>query len=100
LPEVDSGKAIRLLDDFQAAIHELIAPDIFIAEVANALVTAERQARIKAGESAIFLHDILINGPAFRSTTPLVMRAMELAISRRNAVYDFIYTRSGGSRRM
>ena len=53
LPEPDSGKAIRLLDEYSKALHELIAPDIFSTEVANALVSAERSARIKKGERAI-----------------------------------------------
>jgi hypothetical protein len=29
LPEVDSGKAIRLRDDYRKSIHELISPDIW-----------------------------------------------------------------------
>jgi predicted nucleic acid-binding protein len=91
LPEVDSSVAIRLLDEFQAGAHELIAPDIFVPEIADALATAERQGRIKTGQSAIFLNDILQNGPAYLSTTPLLMRAMELSISKRRAVYDCAY---------
>src|SRR4029077_1837972 len=46
LPEVDSGKAIRLRDDYRKSIHNLISPDIFTSEVANGLVSAERSARI------------------------------------------------------
>ena len=57
LPEPDSGRAIRLRDEFNASIHDLLAPDIFIPEIANGLVTAERQGRIKSGEAAIFFHD-------------------------------------------
>jgi hypothetical protein len=29
LPEVDSGKAVRLRDDYRKSIHDLISPDIF-----------------------------------------------------------------------
>jgi hypothetical protein len=29
LPEADSGKAIRLRDDYRKGIHELITPDVF-----------------------------------------------------------------------
>src|SRR5262245_5990540 len=72
LPEADSGKAIRLRDDYNAGLHELLAPDIFTAEVANALATAERQGRIKSGEAAIFFHDILRNAPALAPTPPLL----------------------------
>ena len=58
LPEADSGRAIRLRDDYSNGIHELFAPDIFPSEIANGLASAERQKRIRAGESAIFLNDI------------------------------------------
>ena len=35
LPELDSTKALRLAD-FQAGLHELIAPDVFPVEVGHA----------------------------------------------------------------
>ena len=91
LPEADSAKAIRLRDDYRKAIHDLISPDIFTAEVANSLVSAERSARIKQGESAILLRDIMQNAPVFHPSNPLLVRAMEIAIDTRQAVYDCIY---------
>ena len=36
LPEKDSAKATQLRDDARNAVHELLAPDIFPAEVFNA----------------------------------------------------------------
>jgi predicted nucleic acid-binding protein len=59
LPEADSAKALRLRDEYRNGLHELLAPDIFPSEIANGLVSAERQKRIRTGESAIFLNDIL-----------------------------------------
>jgi predicted nucleic acid-binding protein len=91
LPEADSARAIRLRDEFAKGIHELIAPDIFTPEVANGLASAERQARIKSGESFIFLNDILRAAPILFPTPPLHVRAMSLAISTKRAVYDCIY---------
>src|SRR5438128_9282443 len=91
LPEADSGKAIRLRDEYTSGIHQLLAPDIFPPEIANALASAERQKRIRAGESAIFLNDILSAAPALHPTTPLLIRAMEVAIASKQAVYDCIY---------
>jgi predicted nucleic acid-binding protein len=91
LPEADSARAIRLRDEFAKGIHELIAPDIFTPEVANGLASAERQARIKSGESFIFLNDILRAAPILFPTPPLLVRAMSLAISTKRAVYDCIY---------
>jgi predicted nucleic acid-binding protein len=91
LPEADSVKAIRLRDEYKNGIHELLAPDIFTPEIANALASAERQGRIKTGESAIFLHDVLRAAPSLHPTPPLLLRAMALAIATRRAVYDCIY---------
>ena len=91
LPEADSLKAIRLRDEYKNGIHQLIAPDIFTPEIANGLASAERQGRIKTGESTIFLHDIVRAAPALHPTPPLLLRAMALAIATRRAVYDCIY---------
>ena len=64
LPEADSTKAIRLRDEDRSGLHELLAPDIFPSEIANGLTSADRQRRIRPGESAIFLNDILSAAPA------------------------------------
>jgi len=42
LPEKDSPKAIQLRDDARNGVHQLVAPDIFPAEVFTALLKAER----------------------------------------------------------
>ncbi len=47
LAEPDSAKAIRVLDDFNRQIHELLAPDVFPIEVAHALSRAERRGLIQ-----------------------------------------------------
>jgi predicted nucleic acid-binding protein len=59
LPESDSAKAIRLRDEYLNGLHEFIAPDVFLPEVANGLASAERSGRIKAGESATLLLDVV-----------------------------------------
>jgi predicted nucleic acid-binding protein len=91
LPEVDSGKAIRLLKEYRHAIHELLAPDIFAPEVANGLASAERQARIQSAEASIFLSDVMQNAPVIHSSTPLLARAIEISVANKLAVYDCIY---------
>lgn len=50
LAEAESAKAIRLRDEYSNGIHELLAPDIFPSEIANGLVSAERQNRIRRGK--------------------------------------------------
>jgi predicted nucleic acid-binding protein len=91
LSEADSAKAIRLRDEYKNGIHALLAPDIFLPEIANGLASAERQGRIKAGESALLLHDIVRTAPLLHPTAPLLLRAMAVAITTRRAVYDCIY---------
>ncbi len=91
LPEADSGIAVRLLDETNNAIHELLAPDIFLPEVANALAAAERQGRIKPGEAASLLLDIARQAPTIQPSSSLLVRAMGVAVSTRQAVYDCIY---------
>jgi predicted nucleic acid-binding protein len=70
LPEADSAKAIRLRDECKSGIHELFAPDIFLAEIANGLASAERQGSIKTGESAILLHDVVRAAPMLHPPPP------------------------------
>lgn len=43
LPEIDTPKAVRLLNEFRVGLHELLAPDTFAVEVAHALTRAERK---------------------------------------------------------
>jgi predicted nucleic acid-binding protein len=91
LPEADLAKAIRLRAEYENGIRELLAPDIFTPEIANALASAERQRRIKTGESAVLLYDVIRAAPALHPSSPLLIRAMEIAISTKQAVYDCLY---------
>src|SRR4051794_7349778 len=91
LPEVNSHIALRLLDEYLNSLHELISPDLFTPEVANALASAERQGRIAAGEAASLFLDVLRNSPAIVPTTPLLLRAIDVSISTSQAVYDCVY---------
>jgi predicted nucleic acid-binding protein len=52
IPRPLSAKALQLRDDYQRQIHELLAPGIFIDEVAGALTKAERQKDIGVGQAA------------------------------------------------
>src|SRR5437667_9682943 len=91
LPEADSAKAIRLRDEYLKGLHEFLAPDIFSLEIANGLVSAERQGRIRIGESAILLNDVLTSAPTLQNSSHLLIRAMEIAVSARRAIYDCAY---------
>ena len=89
--EIDSDKSIRLRDDFNNAIHELLAPDLFPTEIANALAAAERAGRIKPREAALFFSDILTNSPILHAAIPLLPRAIDICLQTKQSVYDCLY---------
>ncbi len=91
IPETDTAKALQLREDYRNAVHELLAPDVFAIEAAHALTRAERQKRIKVGESKQFLTDLLNTAPRFLPFHPLLMRACDISSKMRVGVYDCLY---------
>ena len=63
LQEAGTAKALALRDDILHQIHEVIAPDVFVSEVAHALTKAERQKIIQIGDAQKHLADILLYAP-------------------------------------
>jgi predicted nucleic acid-binding protein len=91
LPGTLRAKALQLQTDYQNRIQDLLAPDIFIAETANALTKAERQKLIKVGRAS-FLHGTIMNArPVLHAYVPLVSRAIEISAQTRSASYDCLY---------
>src|SRR4051812_47114303 len=88
LPEVDSDKAVRLRDDFRAAVHELIAPDVLPVEICHTLTRAERQGRITVGEAVRMLADLMRAMPDLHPSLPLLPRATAISSAARIGVYD------------
>src|SRR6266436_773764 len=87
-----SAKAQLLRDDFQNGIQELLAPDLFPNEIANALLVAERRGRILPGQSILFFTDLLTTLPAIHAALPdLAPRALEIASQSSASVYDSLY---------
>ena len=91
ISEADSAKAIQLRDDYNNAIHDLIAPDLFPTEVCNVLMMAERTGKIQAGEAAAFFAEYSLDLPALYDALPLLPRALEIAQQFRQSVYDCLY---------
>ncbi len=91
LPEVDTPKAVRLLNEFRAGLHELLAPDIFPIEVAHALSKAERRGILKPPTGAKRLLAVMRNRPDLHPYLPLLPRAYQIASQARIGVYDCLY---------
>jgi predicted nucleic acid-binding protein len=91
LPERESARAIRLREDTRNALHELLAPDIFPAEVFNSLLKAERTKRINVGDAKVLYASIGADIPVLHPYLPLMPRAGEIASRFRVALYDCLY---------
>ncbi len=92
LPEADSDKALRLRDDFRYGALELLAPDVFPAEVGHALARAERRRLITPPLGSVLLPDVLSTPPLLSPSFPgLITRAFEIASHMRVGVYDCLY---------
>ena len=73
--EPDTDKAIRLRDDYRNSLVELIAPDLFPTEIANAILVAERGGRIPTGQGAVFLATVLNTLPTLYPALPNLLPA-------------------------
>lgn len=91
LQEVGTPKALVLRNDILQQIHEVIAPDVFVSEVAHALTKAERQKLIPIGDAQKHLTDILKFSPVLYSFLPLVSRAVEISSETRIAITDCLF---------
>lgn len=91
LNEAGSDKALALLEDFRQGVHELLAPDVFLAEVGHALTRAERKKVIPVGDAAIHFDWLVTPPPDIRPSAPLIARAIDLSSRTRTSVYDCLY---------
>ena len=91
LQESDSDDARKLLDDIDAGLINVAAPNTFPIEVAHALTKAERRGVIPMGEAQLGLAEVMTTSVTLHDTLPLLMRAVELASEKRIGVYDCLY---------
>jgi hypothetical protein len=77
--EQESGKAVRLRNEYHQGVHELIAPDIFPTEMCNVLMILERSGKIKQGDADLFFRQFLSELPPLFAAVPLLPRALEIA---------------------
>jgi predicted nucleic acid-binding protein len=91
VPEVDSDKAERLRDDVRAAVHDLLAPDVFFIEVGHALTRAERQGRVSTVQGWSLWLSVMSDCPRLSPSLPLMPRAYAIASQARIGIYDCLY---------
>jgi predicted nucleic acid-binding protein len=91
LPELHSDKALRLRDDYRNGIVELLAPDIFLGEIAHALTRAERQKRITPAQGAQALADVMSVQPQLFGYISLLPRAYQISSHLYVGVFDCLY---------
>ena len=91
LAEQDDAKARQTRADFQNALHEFLAPDVFTTELAHALTRAERQGRLTPGEALTLWTNVMTTPPQLFSSVPLTPRAIEISSRMRIGVYDCLY---------
>ena len=87
IPEVLSDKADRL----RAGDDEMLAPDLLLVEVANALWKKTAGREISPMDADRALHLVSESGIDLRPTAPLLSRAMHLARRLDHPVYDCVY---------
>ena len=87
IPEALSDKADRVRDHED----EIVAPDLLLVEVADALwrKTAARELSAREADAAFDL--VRRSGIDLRPTPPLIREAMELARRLGHPVYDCVY---------
>lgn len=84
-------QALRLRDDYRRQVHELLAPAIFLDEIAGALTKAERQQDIPVGQAATLYVQLLTTPPKLVPHGPLIARAIDISSQTRSAYYDCLY---------
>src|SRR5438132_12354879 len=91
IAEPDTDKALRLRDAYRLGQHELIAPDWFLAEVANVFGKAAARGRMTAAEASQAYNEVVQDAPKMHPSVPLVKDALDLALKHQRAVYDCVY---------
>lgn len=86
--EPEREDALRLLERDDLLF---IAPDIFLAEVVNALLRHHRTGSFSAHLLDQALSDLALTAPQLISSTMLVGQAADLALRLRHPIYDCLY---------
>lgn len=91
VPEPNSDKARKLLDDSRLGVHELLAPDLYPIEIGNILVTAARSGKVRTDDVSGLYADLIGDLPDIYQSISLFPRAFDIASQTRASVYDALY---------
>jgi predicted nucleic acid-binding protein len=91
VPEVDSAKAAQIMQDVPAAGGQIIAVDIGLIEVAQALWKLFHRRKLTAAEVARRLAVVETSVVQFVPARPLLSAAVDLALRYDRAVYDMLF---------
>jgi predicted nucleic acid-binding protein len=91
IPRPLTSRAVRLRDEYRRQVHELLAPAVFLDEVAGALTKAERQKDIAVGQSAPLFAKVMNSSPVLIAHASLVARAIDISSRTRSGYYDCLY---------
>lgn len=83
--EPDSEAALALRE------HELLAPNFWLAEAANALWRRERMGQLTSEEARALLTDLSNSPLASFPIEPLLEQALTLAMQLRHPIYNCLY---------
>src|SRR5258708_21740614 len=81
-------KAVRLRDEYRRQIHELLAPAVFIDEVAGALTKAERQKDIAVGQAAPLYAKVMNSPPVLIAHSTLIAPPIDIPSRTRSSKLD------------
>jgi predicted nucleic acid-binding protein len=91
LPEADSPQAQRLLSDIALAGERLIALDLALVEVTNAIWKRHHRGLATLDEAREFLDDLLHCPVHLEPAVRLLRPALEIAARYDRAVYDAVF---------
>ncbi|MFY9556508.1 MAG: type II toxin-antitoxin system VapC family toxin [Blastocatellia bacterium] len=86
-----SVEARRILDDYQAGILSLVAPDLINAEVGNIVWKKQTFQGLGADDAKAVIDGFRKLDIAFTPSAQLLGDAYNLAITHRRTVYDSLY---------
>lgn len=95
LPEPGSAAALRLLDEYQAGLADLIAPDILLVECASLLSKRVRRRQLSARQADEALRWLTEISPELVPTVPMLADALRLSTQCALSLWDCTYLTLG-----